>query len=165
MDNSSIIWLGADSNDTIPKFPRHLQNHITFIDNRVDCTEYITSLSPLQYSIILIMFDEYTTYWKEIENMLTLSKIKLIYVIRDDSQLSPFMSSLDNQRLKYILNDPLNVLKQLCLDRDKCEESIQIKSSSSYCSTQKPVPKPRLSLQRKIEQSSSNQKGSVIVAY
>lgn len=119
LDNPSIVWLGSDSNDTIPTFARDLRNKIIFIDTMIDCNEYIIALSASQHSIILVMSDEYSVYRKEIENMLKLFEIKMIYVIINGFKSNDNISFLRNQRLKYIFNDTSSVLKQLCIDRDQ----------------------------------------------
>jgi hypothetical protein len=192
LDDPPIVWLGTDSNDTIPVFARALRDQITFIDTAIDCTEHIASLSAPQRSIVLIMSDEYTIHRKEIEDMLSLFKIKMIYMIVDTSQSNPDACSLRSRRLKYIFNDTSSVLKQLCHDRvqrsvhlgmsmpsdkqntkssddniitDADGESIRIKQSSLHRSTRKPAPNAQIVMPEKVEQWSSSWKGFVIVAY
>jgi hypothetical protein len=191
LNNQPIVWLGADSNDTIPVFACALRDQITFIDTAIDCTEYITSLSAPEGSIVLIMSDEYTTH-KEIEAMLSLFKIKMIYVIVDKSQSNPDMCSLRSRRLRYIFNDTSSVLKQLCHDRDQQwvhlavpmpstkqnteifsgniiadtdSEFILIEQSSQHRSADKAAQTAQIVISEKFEQLSSNWKGFVIVSY
>ena len=119
LNNRLIIWLGSESNNSIPRFAYHLRNLIHFCDTAIDLAEHSSSVDASDNSIVLIISDEYATCQQVIRAMLILSEIKMIYSIVNESQWTPAIHSFRHEKLKYIFNDPLNVLRHLSNHKDQ----------------------------------------------